>query len=283
MARRAVSDMDSPLREKPGGFWSRAAPMYERVGPQHFLYYAQVLVEFGVQPGDRVLDVATGAGAVLREASGRVGPAGHVVGVDITPAMLARAEEEVIERSLRNIELRLMDGEHLEFPAGSFDVVLCSFGLQAFSDERAALRGFYRVLGPAGRVAVAYPLGWPFDTDPRWKWEADVLRSFGALPEEEADRRPNDVVSAMREAGFVHITADEVVCPLDFRDEEEWWSWSWSHGTRTLFEAVLEERLPALRDALFDGLKRCKGEDGQIHGSVSAIVARASKAGAPAM
>jgi ubiquinone/menaquinone biosynthesis C-methylase UbiE len=88
--------------------------------------------------------VATGTGAVLRATRQKTGSKGRVVGIDITPAMLSRAGAEIEDRALLNVELREMDGERLDFPEGSFDTVLCSFGLQALSDKPAALRGFYR-------------------------------------------------------------------------------------------------------------------------------------------
>jgi SAM-dependent methyltransferase len=260
------------------GLFSRAAPTYDTVGPRHFSYFADRLVEFvGIDAGSDVLDVATGAGAVLFAAAERVGFDGRVVGIDLTPAMLARAAAEVERRLLGNVELRLMDGERLRFAAASFDTVLCSFGLQAFVDPDAALTGFGRVLRAGGRLGIAFPFGWPFDCDPRWRWQADLLRSFGCkLEADDAALHPAEVPAALEEAGFVDVETREVTCPLEFRDAEEWWSWSWSHGIRSLFEQVAQERLPALRRRLFDGLESCRGDDGRIHGAIAALLARAT-------
>jgi hypothetical protein len=121
-----------------------------------------------------------------------------------------------------------------------------------------------------------FPLGWPFETDPRWSWLLEVLRSFGALEAWDDQFRVADVTPAMRDAGFVAVEAAEIKCPLDFADREEWWSWAWSHGTRSLFEAVPSDRQMALRQAVFEGLLTCKQADGLIHGSMSALVVRAT-------
>jgi SAM-dependent methyltransferase len=214
---------------------------------------------------------------VLFAARERLGETGRIVGIDVTPEMLARAEAEVERRSLANVELRQMDGEQLTFADATFDTVLCSFGLQAFVDARAALIGFQRVLRPGGRVGVVLPLGWPFECDSRWTWQEGVLRSFGCelAANDQLDRTA--LQSALQASGFTEISLVEVACPLAFRDAEEWWLWSWSHGTRSLFEQVSEDRLPALRAELFRRVQNLRDSDGRIHGSLSGLLARASK------
>jgi hypothetical protein len=130
------------------------------------------------------------------------------------------------------------------------------------------------VLRPEGRIGVVYPLGWHFESDPRWAWQADVLRSFGALSDDGHDIGPRDVMPAIRAAGFSDVEGMEVTCPLEFRDEDEWWAWAWSHGSRSLFEAVPTPRLPELRKALTGRLDACREADGLIHGSMSALMVR---------
>lgn len=259
--------------------FSLAAETYDRVGPRHFSFFAERLVRFvGIEAGSDVLDVATGTGAVLFAARERVGETGRLVGVDVTPEMLARAEAELERRSAVNVELQQMDGERLTFPDATFDTVLCSFGLQAFVDARAALTGFQRVLRPGGRVGVVLPLGWPFECDRRWNWQADVLRSFGCeLAANDSELGRADLLLALQASGLVGISMLDVTCPLEFRDEQEWWSWSWSHGTRSLFEQVSEDHLPALRAVLLQRVQKLGDSDGLIHGTLSGVMARASK------
>src|SRR5919199_2573840 len=116
------------------GVFSRAAPTYDTVGPRHFEHFARRVVEFaGVWPDDRVLDVATGTGTVLAAAAERLGGTGHMVGVDLTAAMLERAAATVRDRALRNVDLKLGDAERLDLASESFNVVLCAFGLSSFA------------------------------------------------------------------------------------------------------------------------------------------------------
>ena len=133
-----------------------AAELYERYVARYILApWAPLLVDGArLAEGERVLDVACGTGVVTRAAAKRVGPSGHVVGVDLNPGMLAVARSlpapagapiEWIERSA--LDLRL--------PDASFDAVLCQQGLQFFPDKALALRNMRRVLKHGGRLALS--------------------------------------------------------------------------------------------------------------------------------
>jgi ubiquinone/menaquinone biosynthesis C-methylase UbiE len=121
------------------------------VGPL-FQPFAEVLLDrVGLAPGDRLLDIACGTGIVARLAKTRLGARGHVVGVDLSPQMLAvarTAAPDVEWREGNASALPLHDGE-------TFDVVTCQQGLQFFPDKQAAVREMRRALGAGGRLAVA--------------------------------------------------------------------------------------------------------------------------------
>jgi ubiquinone/menaquinone biosynthesis C-methylase UbiE len=127
--------------------------LYQRymVGPIFGPWAAELLADGTPSPGERVLDVACGTGAVTRLAAERVGTAGHVVGLDISPGMLAMA------RSLSApwIEWHESSATTLPLPDGAFDLVVCQQGLQFFPDRPAALREMRRVLAAGGRVALS--------------------------------------------------------------------------------------------------------------------------------
>jgi SAM-dependent methyltransferase len=101
-------------------------------------------------PGERVLDVACGTGAVTAEALRRVGPNGDVVGLDRSEDMLA-----VARRKMPALDLLEGRAEALPFDDETFDAVTCQFGLMFFDDRERALREMRRVLRPEGRVAIA--------------------------------------------------------------------------------------------------------------------------------
>jgi SAM-dependent methyltransferase len=135
---------------------AEAAELYERYVARYILGpWAPLLVDSArVALGERVLDIACGTGVVARAAAERVGLAGHVVGIDLNPGMIAVARAlaepdgppiQWIERSA--LELRLEDA--------SFDVVLCQQGLQFFPDKALAMSEMRRVLGQGGRIALS--------------------------------------------------------------------------------------------------------------------------------
>jgi SAM-dependent methyltransferase len=90
-------------------------------------------------------------------AAARVGTSGYVLAIDRANKLLAIAEQSAEEARLSNLETRLMDGENLELPDGSFDAVICRFALMYFTDPVLGLQGIKRVLKPEGWLsAVVY-------------------------------------------------------------------------------------------------------------------------------
>src|SRR5258706_9395613 len=112
----------------------------------------------GVQSGTRVPDVAAGAGEQTLRAAHRVGPAGHVLATDISPAILEHAAATAREAGLSQVATRELDGETLdELPGQTFDAVISRVGLIYFPDQQKALAGMKHVLKPGGPIgAIVY-------------------------------------------------------------------------------------------------------------------------------
>jgi ubiquinone/menaquinone biosynthesis C-methylase UbiE len=106
------------------------------------------------QAGERVLDVGTGTGIVARLAAAHVGQSGSVTGLDASADMLSVARAAAVQEGL-SIAWQEGLAEHLPFPEGSFDLVLCQYALMFFSDPSSALVDMRRVLAPGGRVALS--------------------------------------------------------------------------------------------------------------------------------
>jgi SAM-dependent methyltransferase len=106
------------------------------------------------RPGERVLDLACGTGAVARKVLDHIVPNGTLVGVDINPEML-RIASEVIEAHEPMVRWQQASAESLPLPDASFDVAFCQQGLQFFPDKPGALRELRRVLRPGGRLALS--------------------------------------------------------------------------------------------------------------------------------
>jgi len=103
------------------------------------------------RPGEEVLDVATGTGNTALALAPHVG---RVIGLDLTPEMLAEATRLGIERGLENVEWRLGDAEALPFADASFDLWTARAAPHHFADLGRALREAFRVLRPGGRAVV---------------------------------------------------------------------------------------------------------------------------------
>ncbi len=105
------------------------------------LQIAHRLVEYGqVSSGQYILDIATGTGHVAISSAQLVGAEGKVIGIDISPGMLAQAKRKVEKLNLKNIEFQLSDAETLNFASDSFDRIFCSSAFIWMSDLIAALR-----------------------------------------------------------------------------------------------------------------------------------------------
>ena len=108
-----------------------------------------------LEPGERVLDLGSGAGTDSLVAAQMVGEAGRVTGVDMTPEMLARARAAAAEMGAANVEVVEAEAEKLPFPDGSFDVVISNGVIDLIPDKDAVFAELFRVLEPGGRMQIA--------------------------------------------------------------------------------------------------------------------------------
>ena len=105
--------------------------------------------------GERVLDLGSGAGTDALVAAQMVGSRGLVTGIDMTPAMLAKARSAASEMALQNVDFVEGDAERLPFPDGSFDVVVSNGVIDLIPDKDAVFSELHRVLAPGGRLQLA--------------------------------------------------------------------------------------------------------------------------------
>jgi SAM-dependent methyltransferase len=108
-----------------------------------------------LEPGERVLDLGSGAGTDSLVAALMVGGRGRVTGIDMTPGMLARARTAAEELGATNVEFVEGEAEELPFADASFDVVISNGVIDLIPDKDAAFSELNRVLVPGGRLQVA--------------------------------------------------------------------------------------------------------------------------------
>ncbi|MFG2990621.1 class I SAM-dependent methyltransferase [Streptomyces sp. NPDC048257] len=136
-------------------FGARAAD-WDRKFPGDGPAFATAVAEFGLRPGDRVLDAGCGTGRAMTALRAAVGPAGIVLGADVTPQMLAAAR-----RAGRDAggALLLADVARLPLRDEVLDAVFAAGLIAHLPDPAANLRELARVVRPGGRLALFHPIG----------------------------------------------------------------------------------------------------------------------------
>jgi ubiquinone/menaquinone biosynthesis C-methylase UbiE len=200
---------------KDGAAWRRWNPVLEH-------WYGEVTRQMldlaWIRPGQRILDIAAGAGEPAVSAAERVGPSGYVLATDISEGIVELAFQVARDRGLNQIETRTMDGEKLDLPDASFDAVLCRLGLMYMPQPVTALREWRRALKPGGRVAVGV-----FSTPDRNSWgalPASIIRRRAQLPPPVPDQPgpfslggPGVLEDIFNQAGFANPEIRAVPVP----------------------------------------------------------------------
>ena len=202
--------------------------------------------ELAPRPGDRVLELAAGAGDTGFEAAAIVGEHGRLISTDFSPAMVGVARRRGADLGLANVQFRVMDAERVELDADSVDGVLCRFGYMLMPDPAAALAETRRVLRPGGSLALAV-----WGAPERNPWASigfGLLIERGHLPPPEpgapspfalaSEERTRELLEA---AGFSSVRTEVIPVQFAFRDLNDYSTFTTDTGGPA---AQVLQRLP---------------------------------------
>ena len=210
--------------------WQTAAKAWHRWGPLLNAWLGpatEIMFDLArIGPGSRVLDLAAGAGEQTIQAAKRVGQTGHVLATDLSPNILEFCAADARKHGLTNVETRAMDGENLELPDDSFDVVMSRVGLIYFPDQQKALTGMKRVLKAGGRVAaIVYSTG---ENNKFFSVPVSIIRRRANLgpplpgqPGPFSLGAPGVLEEQFRRAGFHDVKSQTLSAPLKLATSDE--------------------------------------------------------------
>ena len=203
--------------------WNEDAAAWHRWGPaleEWFGVVTRTMLDLAqIAPGQHVLDIAAGAGEPALSAAERVGPQGSVLATDLSENIIGFAQRIADDRRLSHFKTKVMDGENLELPDGSFDAVLCRFGLMYMPGRQRALAEWHRVLKPDGRAVAGV-----FSTPDKNVWGSvpiGIIRKRAQLPP-PLPGQPGPfslggegvLEAAFRDAGFQNVQIVKLSAPL---------------------------------------------------------------------
>jgi arsenite methyltransferase len=188
----------------------------------------------GLKPGQYVLDLGSGGGLDCFLAAEKVGPLGKVIGVDMTPPMITKANQNKEKLGIENVEFRLGQIEAMPVDSDSIDVIISNCVINLSPDKRAVFNEAFRVLKPGGRLAVS-------DIVTQGHFSAEERANIDAWSEcVTGAEEVSDYVAALKSAGFTQISIRDKADPaVEFAVSAP------SNGRATPFSARITAEKPA--------------------------------------
>lgn len=221
-----------------------------------------------IEPGQRVLDIATGIGEPALVAAHLVGPAGRVVATDISTGMLDIARKRALASGLTNVAFVEADAERLDFHEGSFDAVLWRWGPTDLSNPSNTLVAIRRMLTPGGSFATAVWQAGP-DARPLARHAMSVACGmFDALSGCAREPTPPErsLEQELLHAGFSDVRVEAMTLTLAFASTDD--CTRYLMDVSPVFAALLSDKSPGqlaeYRHGLAAALRQYVTADGSV-------------------
>jgi ubiquinone/menaquinone biosynthesis C-methylase UbiE len=227
-----------------------------------------LLAALPINPGDKVLDVASGTGEPALTLAQR-NPHAQVTGTDAAAGMVRAAQNKAKAERLENIEFVTMKAEQLDFEDASFDKILCRFGVMLFEDSLQGLKEMYRVLKPGGQFALAVWSSAETMTTMHWAYQVFKDRlaeeDHPALGKVTSLGEPGALEALLDEAGFKHHRVERKQFDYQFNNFEEYWEViEASDIMKQQFDALPEGERDNVRDEVARFARDFHGDNGLV-------------------
>ena len=209
-------------------------------------------------PGGTVLDLCCGAGASAIPAAHVVGAGGRVLGIDLAAPLLDLARARASREGLTNVEFRHCDATRTGLPDGSFDAVVCVFGVFFAPDMTAFVEEMWRLVRPGGSLAVTtWGPGWAEPASSHfWRCVGEVEPSlFKAFNPWDEITTPAALADLLTRGGVPHptVVAEQGRHHLDHPDR--FWDIVLGSGYRATVDALSPDQCDRVRDSLLAELR----------------------------
>ncbi|MEV4619157.1 methyltransferase domain-containing protein [Asanoa sp. NPDC049573] len=250
---------DSGMKAVSASTYAAAADHFDAAALSFWDRFGRATVtRLGLRPGDHVFDACCGTGASALPAAHAVGADGRVVGFDLAEPALALARAKAAAQGLTNVEFRSADVEHTGLPSGSFDAVVCVFGVFFLPDMTAAVAELWRLVRPGGVLAITV---W----GPEWLepataefWAAvgaerpDLVRAFHPWTRVTS---PTALARLLRDAGLPEPAVEAEAGTHPLADPHDWWTIVLGTGYRATVEQLDEPAAARVRAATIAWLR----------------------------
>lgn len=249
--------------------WGRIAEKFDLWLPHIAPVGEALLSALHAQPGDNILDVASGTGEPALTLARRMGNTVKITGTDAAAAMVRVAQKKALNENLSHIQFQHMAAEQLAFADNSFDKILCRFGVMLFEDSLQGLKQMQRVLKKSGRFAITV---WSTpETMPTLCWAYEVFKgripadNYPPLPKVTSLGAPGVLDTLLQQAGFSHFTIQPMTFHYQFPSFDDYWNTvEQSDILRMQYDVLPENQRSIIRAEIAERARDFMGEKGLL-------------------